>query len=116
MSKRMANKTNMAEVSLFEQEVSNTEDRQNYDVDNENAIEFLRNDKVATVTFSQGKFISKVKKLAEQYPEEVQIVHENKGSIVAHVPVSYFLPRRPREASEAQKEAARERFTKMRRA
>lgn len=117
MAKRMANRTaNMAELSHFEQETSSTENRKNYELDNENAIEFLKDEQVATVTFSQGRFISKIKKLAEKYPSEVQIVHENKSSIVAHVPVSYFIPRRPKEVSEAQKEAARERFTKMRRA
>lgn len=109
MSKRMANKTNMDEVSLFEQEVSSTEGRTNYDVDNENAIEFLRNDKVATVTFSQGKFISKVKKLAEKYPDKVQIVYENKTSIVAHVPVSAIhLSITTIELTEEQKRARAE--------
>ena len=110
MPRRMVNKTaNMDEVSLFEQEVSSTEDRTNYDVDNENAIEFLRNDKVATVTFSQGKFISKVKKLAEKYPDKVQIVHENKTSIVAHVPVSAIhLSITTIELTEEQKRARAE--------
>mgnify|MGYP006364543145 FL=1 len=109
MSKRMANKTNMDEVSLFEQEVSSTEDRTNYDIDNENAIEFLRNDKVATVTFSQGKFISKVRKLAEKYPDKVQIVYENKTSVVAHVPVSAIhLSITTRELTEEQRRALAE--------
>ena len=109
MSKRMANKTNMDEVSLFEQEVSSTEDRTNYDIDNENAIEFLRNDKVATVTFSQGKFISKVRKLAEKYPDKVQIVYENKTSVVAHVPVSAIhLSITTRELTEEQRKTLAE--------
>ena len=110
MPRRMANRTaNMAEVSLFEQEVSSTEDRTNYDVDNENAIEFLRNDKVATVTFSQGKFISKVRKLAEKYPDKVQIVYENKTSVVAHVPVSAIhLSITTRELTEEQRRALAE--------
>lgn len=57
----------------------------------ENAIEFLNNQKIATVTLSQGRYISKVRKLAEKYPGEVQIKAKNKdGSIVAHIPTSYI--------------------------
>ena len=57
----------------------------------ENAIEFIKNSPTATVTFSQGRYISKIKKLLSQYPEDVKLVRENKdGSIVAHIPVSYI--------------------------
>lgn len=57
----------------------------------ENAIEFLNNQKVATVTLSQGRFISRVRKLAKNFPDEVQIVAENKdGSIMVHMPTSYI--------------------------
>ena len=82
------------------------------DIEQENAIEFLKNAKTATVTFSQGRYISKIKKLAEKYPDEVQIVHENKGAIVAHIPVSYVKINRPpkREYSEEEKSAIRERL------
>ena len=38
---------------------------------NENVIEFFRNQEKATVTFCQPRFVSKVKKLAEEYPEDV---------------------------------------------
>lgn len=56
----------------------------------ENVIEFLRDQKQATLTFSQGRYISRIKKLAESHPEECQIVSENRdGSICAHVPVSW---------------------------
>lgn len=56
----------------------------------ENAIEFLTNAKTATVCFSQGRYISKIKKLAEQYPEECEIVSERGGAIVAHIPVKWI--------------------------
>ena len=53
----------------------------------ENVIEFLLNDKMATVTLCQGRFVSKVKELAKKYPDEVKITHANSdGSIVAHIP------------------------------
>ena len=58
---------------------------------NENVIEFTRDNRVATVTFCQGRYVTKVKELAKKYPEEVQITHENEdGSIVAHIPTSYM--------------------------
>ena len=57
----------------------------------ENVIEFVQNSKVATVTFYQGRFISKIKELAKQYPDEVKITHTNPdGSIVAHIPTHYI--------------------------
>lgn len=70
----------------------------------DNAIEFFRNAKVATATFCQPRYVTKIKKLAEQYPNEVQIVHENEdSSIVAHFPTSYIKISRPREYSEEQR-------------
>lgn len=68
----------------------------------ENEIEFLNNQKVATVTLSQGRYISKVRRLAGKYPDEVKIVTENQdGSIVAHIPTSYIkISRSKRTASE----------------
>lgn len=57
----------------------------------ENVIEFIRDQKRATVTFSQGRYISRIKKLAADHPDECQIVAENKdGSICAHIPVSWI--------------------------
>lgn len=58
---------------------------------NENVIEFLRNQETATLTLSQGSFISKVKKLAGKYPNECKIIAENKdGSILAHIPTKWI--------------------------
>lgn len=74
----------------------------------ENVIEFLRDEKCATVTFSQGRFKTKIRKLAESHPEECQIVAENKdGSICAHVPVNWVKISPPRVLSDKQLEAAR---------
>ena len=65
-------------------------------------IEFLNNQKVATVTLSQGRYISKVRKLAKSYPDEVQIEAENKdGSILVHMPTSYIkISRSKRTAND----------------
>lgn len=57
----------------------------------ENVIEFLLDDKRATVTFSQGRYKSRIKKLAAERPEECEIVAENQdGSICAHIPVRWI--------------------------
>ncbi len=60
-------------------------------MENENVIEFVRDGSSATVTFCQGRYITKIRKLAAKYPEECRIVAENKNkSIVALVPVSWI--------------------------
>lgn len=52
----------------------------------ENVIEFIGDEKRATVTFSQGRYKSRIRKLAEEHPEECQIMAENKdGSLCAHI-------------------------------
>ena len=76
----------------------------------ENCIEFLKGAKTATVTFSQGRYITKIKSLAEKYPEDVQIVNETERHIVAHVPVRWVKINAPKAVSEEFKEAARERL------
>lgn len=88
----------------------------NINSDHENVIEWIRNSKTATVTFSQSKYITKVKRLAEKYPNKVQICKVNKDSIVAHIPVSAVKISiiEPRVMTEEQKEAARERLKKAR--
>lgn len=86
--------------------------------DNENAIEFLRDQKIATGTFCQGRYVSKIKKLAEERPDECQITDENPdGSIVAHFPVSWVKIAPPREVNltEEQKTVLAERLRSARR-
>ena len=83
----------------------------------ENAIEFLYGDKQATATFCSPRHITRVRKLAKDFPDECQIVAENKdSSIVAHFPVKWIRIQRPneREMTEEQKNAAREQLAKMR--
>ena len=60
------------------------------DYNGENVIEFLKDGKVATVTFSQGRYKTRIKKLAQKFPEECQIVAENQdGTMRAHIPVAW---------------------------
>ena len=42
---------------------------------NENVIEWLNGDKQISCTISQGKFITKILKLIEKYPEDVEITN-----------------------------------------
>lgn len=76
----------------------------------ENVIEWYTGNDTVTVTFTQSKHKTKIRKLAEQYPNEVEIVAENKdGSLCAHVPLSYIRIMRPRDVSEEERERLRQR-------
>ena len=76
----------------------------------ENNIEFIKNGKTATAFFTQGKYISKLKKLAKERPEECQIVINTDGSLLAHFPVKWVKVSPPRTISEEQRLAAAERL------
>ena len=79
----------------------------------ENALNWITNEKVVSGTFTQPKLISKIKKLAEKFPEEVKIEYVNKdGSILCELPLRAIkinlTPKR--ELTDEQKEVIRERF------
>lgn len=83
----------------------------------ENAIEFIKHSARATVTFSQGRYISRIKKLAEKYPEECEIVAINKStgegeSICAHIPTAWIriTPPAVRELTDEQRKAIGEKL------
>lgn len=77
---------------------------------NENVIEFLRDGKTATVTFCQGRYISRIKELAEKKPDDVQIVTENRdGTIVAHIPTAWIRINPNKELTEEQRTVLSER-------
>ena len=83
----------------------------------ENVIEFLENQQQATVTVSQGRYKTRIRKLAEARPEECQIVAENKdGSICAHIPTTWVRIAPPPVRTEAQREASRRNALKLPRA
>ncbi len=75
----------------------------------ENVIEWIKDQQRATLTLSQRRTITKVKRLAARYPDQCQIVAENKdGSICAHIPVSWVKISPPKKVSVAQREISRE--------
>ena len=87
--------------------------------ENENMIEFLDNDKEATVTLHDMRLKNRVMKLAEEYPDEVTIKvmpEQNHSFLVAHVPKKWVRINPPikREMTEERRQAQREFMTKLR--
>ena len=71
----------------------------------ENVMEFTKDSDRATVSFSQGRYITKIKKLATERPNECEIVAENKdGSICAHIPTSWIRITPTVQLTEEQRE------------
>jgi len=84
------------------------------DVCIDNSFDWFTGEKIGSCTFSQKKYVNKVKKYAEEYPDDVKILAENEdGSIFVHMPVSWFKispPRKGREFTDEEKQAAAERL------
>lgn len=86
------------------------------DYSRENVIGWFKGSDIATVTFSQGKHITMIKKLAKEHPDDVKILKNSDGTILAYIPVKAIhinIRNRNIEFTEEQKEAARERMKKM---
>lgn len=75
----------------------------------ENAIEWLKGRKTATVTLAGGTSLNtRVRKLAKSKPDKCQITDENEDrTIVAHIPVSWIKINPERELTEEQLEKLR---------
>lgn len=86
----------------------------------ETSIERVQGTDYCTVFTAERKFINSLNRLKEQYSDEVQILTINEdGSMVAHVPYSWFKfikPPAKREYTDEQKQAMVERMTKAREA
>ena len=82
---------------------------------NENVIEFMTNGTRATLSFSQGRYKSAIRKLAEKHPEDCRIIADNEdGSICAHVPVAWIRISPPRQYTEEQRQQMGERLRQNR--
>ena len=84
--------------------------------ENENAIEWLDTKQKATVTLHGGRLKNRVMKLAEEYPDDVEIRREpdeNGGFLVAKIPAKWvkITPPRRLELTDEQKEELRERLS-----
>lgn len=109
------------------EKVSDILNKGNYDVFHENCIFWLDGDKTATVNFSSSsRYASRLRKLAEEHPDDCKIFSDKDGVILGAVPVkaikmSIIKPnremteeeyekkieglRKAREASKAKREA-----------
>lgn len=83
------------------------------DAVNECVIEWIKGEKVATVTMpSHTRLNNKIRKLASS-TMAVTYVENKDGSIVAHVPSNWIKITAPRQLSESQKEALSDRMKAM---
>ena len=79
----------------------------------ENVIGWYKDSEIATVTFSQGRYISRIKKLAEKYPDDVKVLENTDGTILAYIPVKAIHIGIRVEMSDERKRAVGERMRKM---
>lgn len=83
----------------------------------ENMIEFITNQRTATVTFTNRKHINRIKKLYKEHKDEFKYYVENEdGSICAKIPLKWIRinpgSKTGRVMTDEQKEAARIRLKK----
>ena len=87
----------------------------------ETSIEYITADKHATFYSGERKWVNKIQKLKEDYPDEVQIIaapENNHGAILAHVPKTWLKLSPPRKVNmtEERKAELSERMKKLREA
>lgn len=63
---------------------------------------------------SQDFMKRRIKKLAEEYPDEVKIISEDKYTVIAEFPKKFVKLAHPRVLTEEQRQAAAERLKKFR--
>lgn len=76
---------------------------------NENTIEFIEHGKTAFVTFTEKKFINRIKRIAKKNPECV-ILDEQTDSIYAMIPTSWVKIQPAARLSDEQRQMYRERM------
>lgn len=79
----------------------------------ETVYEHIDGNNTFTVTAAERWSIGMIRKLAEQYPNDVEVVCENSdGSLLAHVPSTWMRirPKRHRDISDEQRKALADRL------
>ena len=76
----------------------------------ENVIKWFTGEGTIRLTLDQKKYINKARRLAKQHPDEVWVHDNPDGTAYVEMPLSYLKLSAPREVSEEQREAARQRF------
>lgn len=94
------------------EKVSDILNKGNYDVFHENCIFWLDGDKTATVNFSSSsRYASRLRKLAEEHPDDCKIFSDKDGVILGAVPVrAVKMNIVKREMTEEERDVLRERF------
>lgn len=80
----------------------------------ENMIDWQKDAKRATLTFSQPRMISRIKELAGKRPNDVHIVSDSNKVLYAYVPAAWIKINPPRELSEEEKVVRAERIRETR--
>lgn len=74
----------------------------------------INGDKYFTMSSSEQKWINKINKLHDKYPDEVKITNvDPDGTIMAELPITYFKVSHPKVMSEESKQKASDRFKQM---
>lgn len=79
-------------------------------------VEFIKGEKYLTWYSDDFVTVRHMKKLQEDYPDDVKVISEDDNSMVIHVPVKWFRepkPKAKREMTEEQRLAAAERMRKI---
>ena len=85
----------------------------------ETCVEYLDVDDHATFCSAERKWVNKILKLKEEYPDEVDIRNypeDNHGVILAHIPKNWLKisPKRTRDLTDEQREAMSKRLAEAR--
>lgn len=81
----------------------------------ETATNYMYEDETFTMSSSESKWINKIKKYSEKYPNDVKITYINEdGSIMAEINKKWFKISPPRKVSDKQRELASQRFKALR--
>jgi hypothetical protein len=71
----------------------------------ETAWNHIAGESTGTFYTAEQKWIDRISGWKEEYPDEVDIRYTNKdGSIVAHLPITWFRVKPPKKMSEEQKQ------------
>lgn len=79
----------------------------------QNNVEWYTGDNTVTLSFTQKKYISKIKKYAKEHSDVIITAENEDGSICAHIPLSWVKispPRKGRNFSDEERKAATERL------
>ena len=83
----------------------------------ETCVEFVRGEPTLSWYSSDSKWIARMVQLANERPDEVEIVYKDEEGLMAHCPASWFKPPKPpikRNMTDEQRKAAAERMKNAR--